>query len=146
MKRLTLTHIYEELEDQALGVLQMLGSSEAIFTNEPGLDEENPRLPDGTYLAKWTESPTYGWTWTLIGDGVSAEPESGVPRNQIRIHWGNRDEDSKGCPLTGLYIGWMGGEPAMMESKRAFRKLKDWVAGEDFLLIVRSGSLTAFGG
>jgi len=143
VKKATLTHIYEEPNDQTIGVLQFFGSSDAVFIMEPGIADEYPRLPDGTYFAKWIHSITYGYTWTIVGAHVSAEPEEWADRNQIRIHSGNDDEESKGCWLPGLTIGWdsRDQEPQVLSSKFAFAKLREWAEGEDFIVEVVSGIL-----
>ena len=145
MIKATLTHIYEEPRDQTIGVLQFYGSSDAVFIMEPGLDDPvAPRLPDGTYLAQWIHSITYGYTWTIVGANVSAEPEEWAERNQIRIHAGNDDEESGGCWLPGLAIGWdrRDQEPQVISSKAAFEKLRDWAEGQDFIVEIRSGELS----
>lgn len=141
MKKATLTHFYEDVKDKALGVLRFFDNDDAIFTIEPGLNDKHPRLPDGTYLAKWMHSPTYGWTWSLIGANVSQEDEPWADRDQVRIHPGNDDEESEGCVLPGLSITWDPRDQEMQvtSSKPAFEKLKAWAGGEDFILEVRSG-------
>jgi hypothetical protein len=143
LKRAFLTHIYEEEQDQTIGVLQFKDEADAVFTMEPGISDESPRLKDGTYLAKRCLSPRFGWTWTLIGEDVSAEPEPGVLRNQVRIHPGNDDEESDACVLPGLSVTWdpRDQEPQVSQSRDAFRKIERWAEGEDFMLIVRSGKL-----
>ena len=144
MKRAKLIRIYSEPWDKTLGVLQVQGITGALFTMEPGSDEEGGAcVPDGTYLAQWIVSPTYGKTWTLIGEDVSAELEDGASRNQIRIHSGNRDEDSKGCLIPGLSIVWNAeaGEPMVAGSRDGLTRLKVWIGEQDFLLVIRSGTL-----
>lgn len=41
----------------------------------------------------------------------------------IRIHSGNTDDDSSGCPLVGRTRGKLKGQPAVLESRVAFNEL-----------------------
>ena len=145
MKKATLTHIYEEPNDQTIGLLRVDGDADAVWIMEPGInDPVSPRIDDGTYLAKWMHSPTYGWTWSLIGADVSEEPEPWASRSQIRVHPGNDDEETLGCWLPGLSITWdpRDQEPQVSRSRDAFAKMKMMIGEEDFIVEVKSGILT----
>ncbi len=143
MKKATLTHIYEEKKDQALGVMRCCGNVDAVFTNEPGIDDEHPRIPDGWYYCKAILSRRFGKTWTLIGKDVSDRPEVWSKRNLIRFHSGNDDEESLGCILPGTSITWdfEDQEPQVSGSRDAMKKLKLWFGDEDFVLEIKSGQL-----
>jgi hypothetical protein len=143
VKKGTLTHIYEESRDQAIGVLRCWGNRDAVFTMEPGFNDENPRVPNGTYLAKAITSGKFGDCWTLIGATVSDQFEPWAERNLIRIHAGNDDDDSLGCIMPGTSLTWdfEDQEPQVSGSRDAMKKLESWFGREDFILEIMSDEL-----
>jgi len=146
MKRAELRRFAGNPKDRTIGALVVEGINDAVFIMEPGT--EDPRgacVPEGFYLAKWINSPRFGWCWTLIGADVSDQPDGIRSRNLIRIHPGNDDDESEGCLLPGLAISWDGRdmEPQVNSSRFALSRLVEWIGDEDFLLTITSGPLDA---
>jgi hypothetical protein len=70
--------------------------------------------------------------------GYDAYEITGVPgRSRILIHAGNTSRDVDGCVAVGLSLGFVGGLWAATESKSAFQKFMQEVAGQKFTLQVR---------
>ena len=46
-------------------------------------------IPSGTYKCEPVQSPSFGKTWDIKVPG----------RELVRFHWGNRDDETKACPL-----------------------------------------------
>lgn len=146
MKQASLVRFTETPSDRTLGLFRVIGNRQGCFVIEPGSeDPHGARVPDGVYLARWIHSPTFGWTWTLVGHGVSAEPGEGEPRSQIRIHAGNDDEESRGCLLPGLSIVWdpRDEEPAVADSRKALNWMLGALGPADFLLTIVSAPIPA---
>jgi hypothetical protein len=56
------------------------------------------------------------------------------PRTGILMHNGNLVRHTKGCPLLGLRKGSLGGQPAVLGSKSAMRKLRKLTNCKGFTL------------
>jgi len=70
-------------------------------------------IPAGTYKVTFEDSPKFGPETLTVND---------VPGfTSIRIHSGNTDADTKGCPL----VGFKRGNEAIYESRAALSALKD---------------------
>lgn len=77
-------------------------------------------IKQGIYTTKLTHSPAFK-TVTPELFGVDG-------RSHIRIHWGNKVADSRGCILTGTTfdpVGGMNGKEGVTGSKMAFDELMD---------------------
>jgi len=110
---------FDSNEQGTLGKLSMLGKS--WFTlelpwlnNMPGIS----CIPEGIYTVRWTRSPRLKkFTYEILGV---------VNRAGIRIHGGNLAgrkpkyiTHSLGCPLLGYKVGSIGGQRAVLDSRRA---------------------------
>ncbi len=86
--------------------------------------------PPGTYICKRYVSKKYpleALAW-IVKD---------VPgRTNMLIHAGNTVKDSKGCTLPGISYGELEGEPAVLNSREALRRLNQITGGEPFELVI----------
>lgn len=123
----------------------VLGSQLWFYTIEPGdADVEFPRISAGTYRARpfeWRANSKahFPRTWILEGPGVSLTERAGF-RWPILVHWGNVDENTKGCIVIGLARGMLNGEPAVLDSVRAVNRLRAIVGPRDFFLDIREAA------
>lgn len=110
-------------DNLAFGVMSYL--SAWWYTAENG----TLRIPEGTYLCKWTLSPRLKkYTYEVTG----------VPgRKGIRIHSANFPRQLKGCIALGEKKGTVNGEPAIFVSLAAVRAFNALMDKEDFKLEVR---------
>ena len=100
-------------------------------------------IPSGTYVCTYSYSPTFKRSLYLV--------QNVVGRSGIRIHAGNvagmRDRglksDFHGCIGLGMRRGVVFGQPAILSSAIAVRKLLDITQKEDFKLIIE-GEFTAY--
>jgi len=100
-------------------------------------------IPTGTYVCTYSYSPTFKRALYLI---VGVKGRSG-----IRIHPGNvagmRDKglksDFQGCIGLGMRRGIVFGQPAILSSAIAVRKLRDITHDQDFKLTIE-GEFTAY--
>jgi hypothetical protein len=84
-------------------------------------------IPAGEYICKRYESPRFRNTYKVMD----------VPdRNDILIHWGNRDEDTQGCILVAEKLGMVMGEVGIIHSLVTHRRLMEYFNNEDFKLII----------
>jgi hypothetical protein len=95
--------------------------------NQPRLSRVNA----GTYRLVPHLEGRFAPTWALEGDGVAPAWAPGVKRSAILIHAGNRAADSRGCPLPGRRLGFLGGDLAVLESRRAMAELRDTLSLEE---------------
>ena len=58
-------------------------------------------------------------------------------RSGILIHNGNIVEHTDGCILLGLAKGYLGGEPAVLQSRKAMLKLNQIMNKQNFILEIR---------
>lgn len=80
----------------------------------------------GVYPCKLTHSPKF--------DAITPELFNVAGRSKIRIHWGNKVDDSEGCLLTGTafdVVGGMDGKVGVTGSKMAFEELMDLLRDTD---------------
>jgi hypothetical protein len=107
------------------------------YVLEPGwADTEYPNVDPGFYHCVRTTSNKFGETWTLEGLDTTRFPTPGIRRSAILIHPGNVDEETRGCLLPGLRRGTIAGEPAVLESAKAFGQLEQLTGKQDFYLTV----------
>lgn len=72
-------------------------------------------IPPGVYRVEVTWSPRFQRRLPLL---------HAVPGFEgVRIHPGNRADDTEGCILPGLAVGLIDGKPAVMQSRIAFESL-----------------------
>jgi hypothetical protein len=109
---------FQETDHSILGRVTIDGQ-QFCFSLEPGrfkpVHAGHPCIPCGLYKVVLTLSPHFGY--------VTPELLEVPGRSEIRIHRGNKPEDSKGCTLVGTSHG-----PApdwISDSHTAFDKLMD---------------------
>jgi hypothetical protein len=116
------------LESATLGQLFLEGiTTDPIYTLENPEREttKDSRIPSGTYNCKPYSGTKYKDVY--IVEGV-------VGRSAILFHWGNTEKDSSGCILIGNRLGSLNGEPAVLESKRCFQRLRSLIGANNFAL------------
>lgn len=95
------------------------------------------RIPAGTYICTFTDSPRFGRRLYLLGD---------VPgRSGVRIHPANFVGDEAlgwkseldGCIALGKSVGEIGGQKALLSSKKAVQEMEEFFGGEPFTLEIR---------
>lgn len=123
--RLDLYRLFET--DRSITSRIAIDGQQFCFALEPSrfkpVHEGHPCIPIGIYKVKLTLSPKFGYVTPELLD---------VPgRTAIRIHRGNKPEDSEGCTLLGETHGpqpdWVG------ESKEAFEKLMQRCAAAEWI-------------
>lgn len=113
MKEAILQRLFE-LEGAMFGALYV-GGKRICYTLEKGW-RDNQRsiscIPAGAYRIAPRQSPTFGATYEVLD----------VPdRSHILFHFGNTNDDTRGCILPGLRIGELNGKPAVLLSRAAFQ-------------------------
>lgn len=86
--------------------------------NEPNIS----CIPAGMYICERTNSPKYGETF---------EVKDVLGRTYILFHWGNFNDNTKGCILLGEQFDFLNGEFAILTSKGAFKQFMDTLEGVD---------------
>lgn len=100
----------EKSKEGVIGIL-MKGNKVLCFT----LESYDKHIPFGAYECIRVNSPKFGETFEIK-----------VPhRTYIRFHWGNFNDDTEGCPLLGMTVGYIEGKRAILSSKRAFKKFME---------------------
>lgn len=108
---------------------------EGVFHN-PFFILENPlrdtkvdsRIPAGTYTCKPYSGTKYKDVYIL---------ENVPDRSAILMHWGNFEKDTEGCILIGESAGMMQNQPAIMNSKVAFKMFSDLIGKNPFTLEIK---------
>ena len=73
-------------------------------------------IPTGTYICRRVQSPKFGDTFEVCD----------VPgRSLIRFHWGNIEDDSHGCILTGEMYEKLKGKIAVLASGKGYKEFKE---------------------
>jgi len=90
-------------------------------------EEKTSCIPAGLYQAEKYNSPSKG---DVIA--IKNVPE----RTGIQIHIGNTLDDTTGCILIGSKVGFLNGEPAVLNSRHAMRKLLRAVPDEFMVNII----------
>ena len=86
-------------------------------------------IPFGKYLCKKRHSPRFGDTY---------EVKDVQGRTHILFHKGNTEEDTHGCILIGEEFGYLGGDPAILNSGKGYKEFKRKLFGvPEFLLNIR---------
>jgi hypothetical protein len=136
MKRLRLERFLAS-EHGTFGSLTVPGRSGAytFFTLEEEWKDNEPGescIPAGVYRLKKTMYHKGGYPTYEVMDVEG--------RSHIKFHRGNTEEDTKGCILTGLFLGVltvkhdeeegrMNKKLAVMKSRAAFEKFMAWMGG-----------------
>lgn len=129
MKNLRLTRIASNPEEGTFGSL-VLDGKPVCNTLEPYIRDNAQSvscIPEGQYICKRHNSSKYGsniWKVTNV-EG----------RSFILIHWGNLDDHTEGCILTGEKFGMLQGKWAVLESRVAFNELMDSTRHDTELLL-----------
>lgn len=76
-------------------------------------------IPDGEYLLRLSQSPTFSkkYPYTVVLDGKVPEVIGVVGHSGLRIHVGNYPSDTRGCIL----IGQKGTDCSVINSSLAYR-------------------------
>jgi len=98
-------------------------------------------IPEGRYTVEPYDSPKFGEVFILEGPGVRKFAVEGA-RWGILIHAANRAAELKGCIAPGLKLGALGGEWAVLSSKKALGELKRLVGKEQWTLRITSGRIS----
>jgi hypothetical protein len=145
MRRKRLTLIRKEVSpDRTFGML-LYKDKFLCHTLEPGdADVGAPRVKAGFYILEphgWEPNPDvrYKQTWALVGDNLSHYPDPECKRSAVLIHWGNIDDNTRGCILVGQRRGEVLGEPGVLDSKQAIEELRDLLGGLEASLVIREG-------
>lgn len=86
-------------------------------------------IPAATYVCHRVHSPNYGITFKVLN-----VPE----REDILFHWGNSLKNTKGCIVVGEEFGFLGIEPGVLSSRRAFNEFLRMVKRMDeFVLTIQ---------
>ncbi len=119
------TLVRVERSDKATrGVLVLDGRARCLTLERPWLDNARDVscIPAGSYLCRRVQSPAFGETFEVTG----------VPgRTHILFHVGNRVADSKGCIVLGSAFGELGGDPAVLTSRKAVSAFMGVMEGVD---------------
>lgn len=116
-----------------LGVIEHNGVK--LFTIErPWLDNAAnvSCIPEGTYQARWRESPKFGFTWEL-----QDVPE----RTYILMHVANYPKDVQGC--IGLGTTLMGDKIAVGNSRVAIKSFEAITKDTSWNLVIKHAPLAA---
>lgn len=120
-----------------VGVMSINNDPECV-TLEQAWNNNTPFascIPAGLYELKRITSPTFGDTFEI----------QNVPggRNHCIFHSGNTIADTRGCVLTGTYIGRLNGRLAILDSKKAYNKfLFAMGSDKEALLIISEPAIT----
>jgi len=83
-------------------------------------------IPTGQYRCARHVSPKYGNVWMVT------QVEH---RSYILIHWGNVDDNTAGCIITGEQFGMLGDRWAVLQSKKAYKEFMKETEEYDELLL-----------
>ena len=79
-------------------------------------------IPCGQYICKRVQSPTYGNTFEVTNI---------QGRSSVLFHWGNIDDNTRGCILLGEQFGLLNNNWAVLSSKVAFNEFINRLEGYD---------------
>lgn len=127
---LTLTRLTRH-KDYTIGAL-MHSDEWLCFTMEnPWLDNQKiiSCIPQGHYVCTLHNGSKYKDTWIV---------QDVLDRNGIVFHVGNVSDDTQGCILPGLNIGKLWDKAAVLKSRIAMDKLRDYInTNNDFTLAIK---------
>src|SRR5690606_28834245 len=118
------------LPEATLGTLKISWSPETTIQTLENPEREtsvDSRIPAGTYQCAPYSGIKYKDVY-IVKD---------VPgRTAILFHWGNTEKDTEGCILLGNKKGTLAGQPAVLESKKCFERLRTLLGKEPFTIVV----------
>lgn len=117
---------------EVLGVLLVDGKLFCWVLEPPQRDNRvgESCIPRGRYVAKRYDSAKFGCPCVALYN---------VPgRSFISMHPGNTGADTRGCLLSGVVTGYIGGKRAVLQSKQAMAALMTLVTG-DAMIMIRNG-------
>lgn len=144
-------HAY--LPDCTLGWLSVAGERFATLSQPWVKNPEGPGgmparscVPDGQYKLTPHDSQKHPGTYQLVNIGVGvfvdALPDSAnagqYGRTTILLHPGNTTADTEGCILIATSFGMMNGHHAVVDSVKAFEKLRSILGRESHVLLIRT--------
>lgn len=108
------------------------GETSMATIERPWLDNQRniSCIPNGEYLCKYLASSTSGKYKGVYH--LQAVPN----RSGILIHAGNFMEHSTGCIILGMRSGILSGRQAVLSSRSAIKKLREFFECDDFTLII----------
>ena len=128
MKKLTLKRTSSTMQ----GVFGSLIDNEGLIlcntAERPWLDNKPDVscIPEGTYPLLHHNSHHFG---------ECLKVDQTYPRTRILIHKGNNPlNDSRGCILVGMQLGWLQGSTSVLHSGKAFNALMTYLNGENCML------------
>lgn len=116
------------------GVLYLNKAPTFLTIEPPWLDNASnvSCVPPGRYKIELVNSPAFGETWEL----------KGVPnRSEILIHWGNTPEDTEGCVLIGESWGWIDPYFAVLNSRKALKRLSALLGREEAFMTITEANI-----
>ncbi len=120
-----------------IGILSINNTPECVTLEPPWKDNKafESCVPAGIYQLKRIESPKYGDTFEI--QNVQDD------RKHCIIHPGNRLRDTLGCVLTGTRIGFLHGELAILDSKKAYEKFLHSMGSDKEAILIISNPVLA---
>jgi hypothetical protein len=109
-----------------LGVL-LIDKEIFCFTLEPDANDEDPRIPAGSYLCKRFKGNKWKNTFEIVVAGHTA----------VLFHSGNTEEATKMCVLLGATTGKLKGQRAVLNSGDTFERFLFRTIGiNEFQLVI----------
>jgi len=108
----------------------VIGGRTFYIIERPWLNNERNRscIPTGDYICYFLKRSASG----KYRNVYHIRPVNG--RSGILIHSGNLVTHSLGCPIMGTRMGFLGGKPAVLSSRKAIRELNKITGKKDFRL------------
>ena len=89
-------------------------------------------IPIGRYRCVVYQSPKFGLTFHILNVPGRGETEA------IIFHIGNLDDDTRGCIIIGNEFGELNSEPAVLNSRKGFKRFMETMIDDEFELTVRN--------
>lgn len=118
------------LENATLGQLFVGDINTApIYTLENPEREahKDSRIPAGGYRCKPFSGKKYKNVYIV---------ENVPNRSAILLHNGNTEKDTEGCILLGNRVGELNGLPAVLDSKKCFKRFRELIGNAEFTLVI----------
>ncbi len=112
-------------KEYTLGELKNFDGEFILKTLEEPWNDNIPHIssiPTGPYLCVHHEGVKFSDVWEITG--VKG-------RTGILIHAGNTTEDITGCILLGTKYGILGGKQAVLQSREAMNRLRNYIGRDD---------------
>lgn len=129
MRQVRLIRIETSAEHGTFGVLLIDGEAFCVTLEPYTRDNANSisSINAGQYLCKPVDSPRWGHTYTVTD--VQG-------REYIRIHPGNKDDNTEGCILIAQYFGKLGKDRAVLNSGDTHKEFMRRMNDEPFTLTI----------